>query len=224
MFTRIGYKVGDAPFEDGGWQEVGATTQGIIEYCKELNVNCYVHHGRDLLTYIDPVNKTGMAIGNISMWGDHAYFYGPCTVGRCEMNYVTSRKANSNPHLEYSKLQKDKPMRDHYTACQIESPFPCQKVPPFDEWRTQSELYDAIESVFDNTREELASEKRKRHPDRDEEGLLFWCTDIHDVYEKLLDLQFFHKGTYKCVDVHRRYGSDMYSICGLLIEGKGLPK
>ena len=117
-------------------------------------------------------------------------------------------------------------MRDHYTACKIESPFPCQQVPPFDEWRTQSELDDSIENVFENIREEYVSNKRKRegHADREEEGLLFWCTDIHEVYEKLLDLQFFHKGTEKCVDVDRRYGSDMYSICGLLIEGKGLQK
>ena len=133
IFTRIGYKMGDAPFEDGGWQEVGATTQMIIVNCKETNVNCYAHHARDLLTYIAPVNKTGMAIVNISIWGDHVYFYGADTVGRCEMNYVASRKANSNPHLEYSKSLKDKPMRDRYTTCKIESPSPLAKGACF--WR-----------------------------------------------------------------------------------------
>ena len=140
IFTRIGYKVGDAPFEEGGWREVGATAQMIIEYCKDLEVNCYVHHGRNLLTYIAPVNKDGMAIVNVSIWGDHVYFYGSDTVGRCQMNYVVSRKANSNPQLEYGKMQKDKPMRDHYSSCQIESPFPWLKLPPFDEWRDQGDL------------------------------------------------------------------------------------
>ena len=34
IFAEIGYKVGDTPFEEGGWREVGATADMIIRYCK----------------------------------------------------------------------------------------------------------------------------------------------------------------------------------------------
>ena len=114
-----------------------------------------------MLTYIAPETKAGMAIVNMSIWGDHVYFYGSDEAGGCEMNRVTSFKANKKPQLEYSKLQNGKPVRDHYSSCQIESPFRWEKVPPFDEWRAQGELYNAIENEFDNIREEFASNKRK---------------------------------------------------------------
>jgi hypothetical protein len=220
IFTRLGYEVGQAPFDDGGWQEVGATAEMIIKLCEEIKVNCYVHHGPNLLTYIAPENKPGMAIVNVSIWGDHVYFYAG------GMNHVASMKANNNPQLEYGKLQEKKPLRDHYSSCQIESPFRHEKMPPFDEWRTEGDLYSAIEETFDNIREEFSSKKRKRkgHADRDEEGLLFWSTDIHDVYNKLQELQEEHAGTEKSIDVRKKYGSDMHSICSLHISGQGMPK
>ena len=67
VFIECGYEVGEAPFEDGDWREFGATGEMIIKYCQKLNVNCYVHHGRNLLTYMAPEQKAGMAIVNISI-------------------------------------------------------------------------------------------------------------------------------------------------------------
>lgn len=226
IFTQLGYQVGVAPFDEGGWREVGATVDMIIKLCKDIKVNCYVHHGRELLTYIAP-DKDPRTIVNVSIWGDHVYFYAgdSDTVGRCEMNRLASKKAKDNPQLEYSSLKKDKPMRDHYSNCVIEAPFRHEKIPPFDEWRTEGDLYASIEEVFDDIREEFASKKRKwKNADREDAGLLYWSTDIHDVYEKLKDLQDWHAGTSKCVDVRKKYGSDMHSICGLHISGQGLPK
>ena len=75
VFIECGYKVGEAPFEDGDWREAGAAGEMITKYCQKLNVNCHVHHGRNLLTYMAPEdNKAGMAIVNVSIWGDHVYF------------------------------------------------------------------------------------------------------------------------------------------------------
>ena len=73
-FIECGYKVGDAPFEDGDWREAGATGEMNIKYCQKLNVNCYVHHGRNLLTRIAPKHKACVAIVNVSIWGDHVDF------------------------------------------------------------------------------------------------------------------------------------------------------
>ena len=225
IFTQLGYEEGTAPYDLAGWREVGATAEMIIKLCQEIKVNCYVHHGRNLLTYIAPEKKTGMAIVNISIWGDHVYFYVGDSVGRCEMNNVASRKANSNPQLEYGKLQKDKPVRDHYSSCVIEDPFRHEKTPPFDQWRTEGDLYHAIDEAFDNIRQEFSGKKRKwKNADREDEGLLFWSTDIHDVYNKLQDFQDEHAGTDKSVDVRKKYGNDMYSICSLHISGQGIPK
>ena len=53
-FIECGYKVGDAPFDDGDWREVGATADMVLKYCQRLSINCYVHHSRNLLTYIAP--------------------------------------------------------------------------------------------------------------------------------------------------------------------------
>ena len=64
----------------------------------------------------------------------------------------------------------------------------------------------------------------KGHAERDEEGLLFWSTDIDYVYEKLGDLQDKYAGALKCVDVRKKYGSDMHSIVGLHIARHKLPK
>ena len=96
VFIECGYKVGEAPFEDGDWREFGATGEMIIKYCQKLNINCYVHHGRNLLTYMAPEDTSGMAIVNVRIWGDHVYFYGSDEVGRCEMNRITSTEANKN--------------------------------------------------------------------------------------------------------------------------------
>ena len=54
VFIDCVYKVGEPPFEDGDWREFGATGEMIIKYCQKLNINCYVHHGRNLLTYMAP--------------------------------------------------------------------------------------------------------------------------------------------------------------------------
>jgi hypothetical protein len=226
IFTQLGYEEGKAPFDEGGWRDVGATAEMIIKLCQEIKVNCYVHHRRELLTYIAPESKPGMAIVNVSIWGDHVYFYAGDSVGRCEMNRVASRQASDKPQLEYGKLQKDKPLRDHYSSCVIEDPFRHEKTPPFDQWRTEGDLYHAIEEAFDNIREEFSGKKRKWKNEKrnEDEGLLFWSTDIHDVYGKLQELQDLHAGTDKSLDVRKKYGSDMHSICGLHITGRGIPK
>ena len=116
-----------------------------------------------MLTHIAPQKKSGMAIVNVSSWGGHVHFYGSDEAGRCERNYATSREANKKPHLQYDELQKGKPVRYQYSSCQFESPFAHEKVPPFDDWRTEGELNDAIENEFDSPGpwEEFASKKRQ---------------------------------------------------------------
>ena len=59
-FIECGYKVGDAPCEGGDWREVGATADMVLKYCQKLSINCYVHHSRNLLTYIAPCKKEPM--------------------------------------------------------------------------------------------------------------------------------------------------------------------
>ena len=103
-FIECGYEVGEAPFDDGDWKELGATGEVIIKYCQKLNVNWYVHHGRNLLTYLAPEDKVGMAIVNVSIWGDHVYFYGSAEGG--VMNHYASLKGNHNTQLQYDKISK----------------------------------------------------------------------------------------------------------------------
>ena len=83
-----------------------------------------------------------------------------------------------------------------------------------------------IDNQFDDLRKEFASKKRNyTHPSRSEEGLLFWCTDIHDLHGKLKDYNLLSEDTPKyMVDIAPKYGNDMYSICKLYISGKDLPK
>ena len=172
MFTRLGYKEGVVPFHEGGWKDVGATAKMIITFCQDIQVNCYVHHREDLMTYVVPnvdsdttKRKTDKPIVNISIWGDHVYFYASGTVGRCEMTRIAGKQASANPQLEYGKVQ-EQPERDQYSNCVIESPFRHEKMSPFDEWRTEGDLYHAIFEVFDNFREEFASKKRKKKEKR----------------------------------------------------------
>ena len=86
FFTRLGYEEGVVPFHEGGWKDVGATATMIITFCQDIKVNCYVHHREDMMAYIAPNVDSDTAkrdrekpIVNISIWGDHVYFYGNTT-------------------------------------------------------------------------------------------------------------------------------------------------
>ena len=176
-------------------------------------MNCYVHHREDLMTYVAPnvdsdttKRNTDKPIVNISIWGDHAYFYCAAsnTVGRCEMNRIAGQQANANPQLEYGKVQ-EQPERDQYSNCVIESPFRHEKMPPFDEWRAEGDLYHAILSRFENFREEFSSKKRKRngHAGREDDGILFWAIDLHAAYEELKKFQEEYEGTANMIGVQK---------------------
>ena len=65
-FIECSFKVGDAPFEDGDWREVGATADMVLKYCQRLSIKCYVHHSRNLLTYIAPCEEKIFPSGDCS--------------------------------------------------------------------------------------------------------------------------------------------------------------
>ena len=235
IFAALGYREGECPFE-AGWRTVGANAHMIICLCRSLNIPCYVHHKENLLTYYAPEEKKdGQAIVNISIWGGHCYFYGANNerIGVCEMNRIASRKSSENPHLAYSAL-KDKAEQayDIYTSRIIESPFRHERRPSFSEWRTELQLLEAMGTAFSNIRDEFSTKKRKAHINREDEGLLFWSTDIDQIYQLLTDLQETWKGTQDAIDIKPYYGTDMYSITNLTVKAdrcptikiKGVPK
>ena len=80
-----------------------------------------------------------------------------------------------------------------------------KKVLPFDEWRTEGDMYDAISSSFENISTEFKSNKRKQkgHADRDNDGLQFWAIDLHAAYEELKKLQEEHQGTDTMIDARK---------------------
>ena len=83
-----------------------------------------------------------------------------------------------------------------------------------------------IDNQIDDLRKEYLSNKRKYKNQTDlKKVFCFWCTDIHDLYEKLKDYNLLNEDTPKyMVDITPKYGNDMYSICKLYISGKDLPK
>ena len=229
IFTELGYKDGEYPFE-AGWKACGANAHMILCFCKSMNIPCYVHHHKDLLTYFAPEEtKPGEAIVNVSIHGDHCYFYGANgdKIGICEMNRVASYKANQSPDLAYSNLKNQKEKEaDVYTNREIESPFRHEKTPPFSEWRTESQLIASMTAAFADIREEFNSKpgKRKNRTDRETDGLLFWSTDVHQIYKNLKELQESWKGSDNAIDLKANYGSDFYSICSLSIGAHKCPK
>ena len=237
IFTELGYKDGEYPFE-AGWKACGANAHMILCFCKSMNIPCYVHHHKDLLTYYAPEEtKPGEAIVNVAIYGDHCYFYGAdnAKIGMCEMNRLASNIANQNPDLAYSNLKNQKQKEaDVYTNREIESPFRHEKIPPFSEWRTESQLIASIEAAFADIRKEFSIKpgKRKTRSDRENDGLLFWSTDVHQIYKELQEKQEAWKGTDDVITLKAHYGSDAYSICSLVVEAykcprikiKGVPK
>ena len=165
IFEELGYKDGTCPFE-AGWRASGANAHMILCFCRSMNIPCYVHHRKDLLTFYAPEEtKPGSAIVNVSVWGDHCYFYGSDgdKIGVCEMNRVTSRKANESPDLAYSNLETKKEREsDDYISRTIESPFRHEKTPPFSEWRTESQFIVSMTAGFSDIREEFAGVKNGR--------------------------------------------------------------
>ena len=230
IFTALGYEEGKCPFE-AGWRVVGANAHMILRFCSSMNIPCYVHHKENLLTYSAPPNgtKSGQAIVNVSIWGGHCYFYGGDgeKIGRCEMNRIASFKAKDNPQLAYSAL-KDKTQKenDSYTSRIIEEPFRWEKRPPFSEWRTEFQLVEAMETSFSNISDEFSTKKRKlrKNEDREDEALLFWSTDIEQIYHQLTDLQETWKGTLNAIDIKPCYGADMHSINNLIVKADKCPK
>ncbi len=214
IFAELDYEVGKPPFDEAGWRICGANAHMILRFCMSLNIPCYVHHRKDILTYVAPEKtKPGQAIVNVSIWGDHCYFYGSDgdKIGTCEMNRVASRKANECPDIAYQNLNSKKEKdSDIYTSRCIEAPFRHEKTPPFSDWHSEAQLLrsmaglvsktvneketDVEHNSFDDIREELSAKKRKSKSDRENDGLLFWSTDVQDIYEQLVELQEAQKG------------------------------
>ena len=108
------------------------------------------------------------------------------------MNRVASNKAKQSPDLAYGNLQDRKSIEaDTYTNREIEAPFRHEKIPPFSQWRTEVQLVASMEAAFSDIREEFDSKpgKRKVRNDRENDGLLFWSTDVHQIYKQLKEAQ-----------------------------------
>jgi len=175
---------------------------------------------------------------NFSIHGNHAYFY----------------SGGNNAASQTSVHSVKGGIQDEFTNRRIREPFPTERKPSFEEWRSGQDLFGGFKDGFQELYAEFNPEGKKKKSratafaDRDDRKVVYfyglqavynpYCGSLHeaecygfntyktisDYYEEALVCQDKLKGTDRCFSIERMYGNNPHEVSALVFRGKDLPR
>jgi len=248
IFNDMGYKEGEYPFE-GTWRTDGVTSDMVIEFCKQYNINCMCVTATNRI--IANHKATGERKSNVIFFvrDDHCFWYGSEAKGTaankapsaanafsqklCSVSRERELDDNIGQPVSISDTESEDDNPDEDTTCdgndfkqkEIRAFFASDKTPPMTEWKCFHEdlLQKAKQTPtkpFESFRQDAPSIQQK---DKEKQKLYFYTNSCAFAEAELRELLKGVNEISEQFSIKPCYGASPDKVAAIIVRAKGCP-